>query len=97
MLFDSFNHAMQDESAKQDSVEIERFWNLQRSKFVNYNDAKFTDARTKMEVGLDRAMIETVSSKEVGANVKKSNTDFGISIWNMEYGTRNMSILIPCQ
>ena len=97
MLFDSFNHAMQDESAKQDSVEIERFWNLQRSKFVNYNDAKLTDARTKMEVGLDRAMIETVSSKEVGANVKKSNTDFGISIWNMEYGTRNMSILIPCQ
>ena len=60
MLFDSFDHAMQDESARQDSVE--GFWNLQLSKFVNHNGAKMvevcvwnvnkpTEARTKMEVG----------------------------------------------
>ena len=55
----SFDHAMQDESARQDSVEMERFWNLQHSKFVNHNDAKIvdvwnvnklTETRTKMEV-----------------------------------------------
>ena len=35
MLFDSFDHAMQDESAprQSDSVEMERFCNLQRLKF----------------------------------------------------------------
>ena len=35
MLFDSFDHAMQDESAarQSESVEMERFCNLQRSKF----------------------------------------------------------------
>ena len=60
MLFDSFDHAMQDESARQDSVE--GFWNLQLSKFVNHNGAKMvevcvwnvnklTEAQTKMEVG----------------------------------------------
>ena len=29
-------------------------------------------------------MIESVSSNEVGPNVKKTNTDFGISILNMD-------------
>ena len=42
-------------------------------------------------------MIESVSSNEVGANVKKANTDFGISILSMEYVIRNMSVLTPCQ
>ena len=48
--------------SRQDSVEMERFWNLQLSKFVNHNGAKMvdvcvlnanklTEARTKMEVG----------------------------------------------
>ena len=41
-------------------VEMEKFWNLQHSKFVNHNGAKMvdvwnvnklTEARTKMEVG----------------------------------------------
>ena len=41
-------------------------------------------------------MIKSVSN-EVGANVKKTNTDFGISILNMEYVMHDMSILIPCQ
>ena len=56
MLFHSFDHAIQV------NVEMERFWNLQLSKFVNHNDAKMVDvcvlninnlieARTKMEVG----------------------------------------------
>ena len=56
MLFHSFDHAIQV------NVEMERFWNLQLSKFVNHNDAKMvdvgvsnvnklTEARTKMEVG----------------------------------------------
>ena len=48
-----------DESARRDSVEMERFWNLQHSKLVNHNGAKMvdvwnvnklTEARTKMEV-----------------------------------------------
>ena len=43
-----------------DKVEMEKFWNLQHSKFVNHNGAKMgdvwnvnklTEARTKMEVG----------------------------------------------
>ena len=36
MLFDSFDHAMQDESAARhsDSVEMERFYNLECSKFA---------------------------------------------------------------
>ena len=47
-------------TASFDSVEMERFWNLQHSKFVNYNGTKMvdawnvnklTEARTKMEVG----------------------------------------------
>ena len=42
-------------------------------------------------------MIKSVSSNEVGANVKKTNTDFGISILNMESVIFNMSVLIPCQ
>ena len=44
----------------QENVEMERFWNLQHSKFVNHNNPKMvdvwnvkklTEARTKMEVG----------------------------------------------
>ena len=55
---------MQDESARQDSAEMGRFWNLQHSKFINHNGAKIgdvwnvnkpTEARTKMEV----AKLET--------------------------------------
>ena len=45
----------------------------------------------------NRAMIKSVSSNEVEANVKKTNTDFGISILNMEYKISNMSVLIPYQ
>ena len=64
------------------------------------NVNKLTEARTKMEVGKFRAkaaqMIKSVSN-EVRANVKKTNTDFGISVLNMEYVMRDMSILIPCQ
>ena len=41
-------------------------------------------------------MIKSVSSNKVGANVKKTNTDFGISILNIDYVMRNMSVLIPC-
>ena len=56
----TFAYAMQDESARQDRVEMERFWNLQHSKFVNHigqkmvdvwDVNKLTEARTKMEVG----------------------------------------------
>ena len=42
-------------------------------------------------------MIKSVSSNGVGANVKKTNTDFGISILNMGYVIRNMSVLLPYQ
>ena len=42
-------------------------------------------------------MIKSVSSNEMGSNVKKANTDFGITILNMEYVMRNMSVLAPCQ
>ena len=42
-------------------------------------------------------MIKSVSPNEVGANVKMSNTDFRISILNMEYVIRNMLVLLPCQ
>ena len=34
---------MQDESARQDSVEMEMYWNLQLSKFVNHNGVKMVD------------------------------------------------------
>ena len=61
MLFDSFDHAMQDDSVRQGNVEMEGFWNLQPSKFVNHNGTKMiyvcvwnvnkrTKARTKIEV-----------------------------------------------
>ena len=40
-------------------------------------------------------MIKLVSSNEMGAILKKTNTDFGISILNMEYVIRNMSVLVP--
>ena len=43
------------------------------------------------------AMIKAVPSNEVGINVKKKNTDFGISVLNIDYVIRNMSVLIPCQ
>ena len=36
-------------------------------------------------------------ANEVRANIKKTNTDFRISIWNMEYGILNMSVLISCR
>ena len=58
MLFDSFDHARRFRKW-QDSMRMERFWNLQRLKVVNHNDAKMvdvwnvnklTDERTKMEV-----------------------------------------------
>ena len=42
-------------------------------------------------------MTKSMSLNEVGANVKKTNTDLGISILNMEYVIRNMSVLIPFQ
>ena len=67
MLFDSFDHAMLDESERQDSVAMERFWNLQHSKFINHNGAKMvavwnvnklTGARTKTEVGKLRTKAE---------------------------------------
>ena len=57
---------MQHESAKQNSVEKESFWNLKRSKFVNHNGInmvdvwnvnKLTTARTKMEVGKLRIRV----------------------------------------
>ena len=44
-----------------------------------------------------RAMIKSVSPNEVGANVKMTNTDFGISNLNLEYVIRNMSVFFPCQ
>ena len=42
-------------------------------------------------------MIKSVLSNEVGTNVKKTNTDFGMSILNMEYIIQNMHVLISCQ
>ena len=36
---------------------------------------------TRTRTSVDKEM----SSNEVRANVKKTNTDFGISIWNIEY------------
>ena len=42
-------------------------------------------------------MIKSVRSNEVGENVKKTTTDFGICILNMEYVIRNISVLIPSQ
>ena len=50
-----------------------------------------------VKYALDRAMIKSVSPNEVWANVKMTNTDFGISILNMEYVIRNMSVSFPCQ
>ena len=50
----------------QDRVEVERFWNLQRSKYVNHNDTKMIDrwnvnkltaARTKKEVDKLRTRV----------------------------------------
>ena len=65
MVFVSFDHAMYDESARQDSVELERFWNLQLLRFVNHNGTKMvdvcvwnvnklTEARSKIEVSILR-------------------------------------------
>ena len=43
------------------------------------------------------AMMNSVSSYKVWANVKKTSTDFRIIILNMEYIIPNMLALIPCQ
>ena len=43
MLFDSFDHVMLHEFARQDSVEMTRFWNLQHSKFLKQNGVKMVD------------------------------------------------------
>ena len=43
MLFDSFDHVMLHEFARQDSVEMTSFWNLQHSKFVKQNGVKMVD------------------------------------------------------
>ena len=43
MLFNSFDHAMQDDSARQNRVEMESFLNPQLSIFVNHNGAKMVD------------------------------------------------------
>ena len=82
MLSDSFDHAMQDESARQDSVEMEKFRNLQLSKFINHNDAKMvdacvwnvtrlTEARTKMEVGKLRTRGAQWLSGVIGGECKE--------------------------
>ena len=43
---------MPSKTSQQGSVEMERFWNLQRSKFVNNNGAKMVDKLTEAnEVG----------------------------------------------
>ena len=43
---------MPSKTSQQGSVEMERFWNLQRSKFVNHNGAKMVDKLTEAnEVG----------------------------------------------
>ena len=43
---------MPSKTIQQGSVEMERFWNLQRSKFVNNNGAKMVDKLTEAnEVG----------------------------------------------
>ena len=85
---------MQGESARQDSVDMERIWNLQHSKFVNHNGAKMVDIWNVNKLTKARTKVEVY---KVGSNVKKTNTNFGISVLNMEYVIRNMSILIPCQ
>ena len=86
LLCCSTSSTMPSKTSQQDSVE--KFWNLQRSKFVNHNGAKMVDVWN---------VSKLTEANEVGPNVKKTNTDFGISIWNMKYGIRNMSVLIPCQ
>ena len=37
-------------TSQQDSVEIERFWNRQRSKFVNHNDTKMVDVWERLSM-----------------------------------------------
>ena len=53
-------------TSHQDRVETERFWNLQRSKYINHNGAKAIDkwnvnklsvARIKMEIGKLRTRV----------------------------------------
>ena len=87
-MFNAFDHAKQDESARQREVEMERFWNLQRSKFANYEGGKMVDVWN---------VNKLTEANEVKANIKKTNTDFRINIWNMEYGILNMSVLISCR
>ena len=81
LLCCSISATMPSKRSQQDSVEMEKFWNLQHSKFVNHNGAKMVDAWN---------VNKLTEANEVGTNV-----NFGISIWNMEYGMRNMSVLIP--
>ena len=52
MLFDSFDHAMQDESAarQSDSVEMERFCNLQRSKLECQQTYRGTDQNGSRQI-----------------------------------------------
>ena len=59
-IFNVAPHLLPCKTSQQDSVEIETFWNLQRSKFVSHNGAKMvnvwnvsklTAARMEMEVG----------------------------------------------
>ena len=83
LLCCSISATMPSKRSQQDSVEMEKFWNLQHSKFVNHNGAKMVDVWNANKL---------TEANEVGANV-----NFGISIWNMEYRMRNMSVLIPFQ
>ena len=58
-------------------------WKWKASKFVSSKFASHN--RTKMvDVWNVNKLTE---ANEVGADVKKTNTDFAISIWNMEYVT----------
>ena len=96
-------------TSQQGRVEMERVWNLQLSEFVNPNGAKMVDVwnkltepRTRMEVGklLTRAaqwLSWCHQTKSERMQRSLYCTDFGISIWNMEYVIHNMSLLIPCQ
>ena len=57
MLFDSFDHARRVRKW-QDSTRMERFWNLQRLKFVNHNDAKMVDVWNINKLTEERIKIE---------------------------------------
>ena len=42
-IFNVVPHLLPYKTSQQDSVEIETFWNLQRSKFVSHNGAKMVN------------------------------------------------------